>query len=159
YNQALNAVGDSEPSLTCTILCGISTLHRWQEQIPEAIAAAQTADRLARKHNIGMEGRTARLALWAACTHDHSPDEVLQQLDQIAAELEMQQERFPLLQALGLCAQAAMLASQPPASCTWTGPYSSPGRSTPSRRLPSKSCICPRLNPASARKRANTLHS
>ncbi len=116
YNQALNAVGDSEPSLTCTILCGISTLHRWQEQIPEAIAAAQTADRLARKHNIGMEGRTARLALWAACTHDHSPDEVLQQLDQIAAELEMQQERFPLLQALGLCAQAAMLASQPETS-------------------------------------------
>ena len=47
-----------------------------------------------------MEGRMARLALWAARMHDDDPVNVLQQLDAIAVELETQQERFALLQAL-----------------------------------------------------------
>ncbi len=110
YNQALSAVGDSEPSLACTILCGISTVHRWQEQIPEAIAAAQEADRLARKHAIGNEGRLARLALWTARAHSEDPDQALREIEQVVAELESQQEQFDLLQALGLCAHVALIA-------------------------------------------------
>jgi LuxR family maltose regulon positive regulatory protein len=113
YNQGLNAVGDSEPSLACTILCGISTLHRWQQQIPEAIAAAQEADRLARKQGIGNEARIARLALWAARAHSDEPDQALHELEQLARELEEQQERFALLQGLGLCAHVALIARRP----------------------------------------------
>lgn len=108
YNQALNAVGDSEPSLTCTILCGIATLHRWQDQIPDAVAAAQAADKLAQKHSIGMEGRTARIALSAARTNV-DPVATLQALDLVTVEFENQGERFELLPALGLCASAALL--------------------------------------------------
>jgi DNA-binding SARP family transcriptional activator len=116
YNQALRTVSDSEPSLACTILCGISTLYRWQEQILEASAAAEEADRLARKHSIGNEGRVARLALWATRARSYDPAQALADIEQIAIEFEAQQERFALLQALGLCANAALLAGQPDAA-------------------------------------------
>ncbi|MHB8627238.1 MAG: tetratricopeptide repeat protein [Aggregatilineales bacterium] len=111
YNQALNAVGDNEPSLACTILSGISTLHRWENQTSDAVAATQAADQLARKHAIGNEGRTAQVALWAARIQD-DPSAALQQLDAIAMEIEAQQERVDLLQALSLCAYAALLIHQ-----------------------------------------------
>src|SRR5260221_4769162 len=109
YNQALSTVGDSEPSLACTILCGISTLYRWQDQISDAVAAAEEADRLARKHSIGNEGRVARLALWATRMCSDDPAQALAELEQLAVEIDAQQERFDLLQAFGLCANAALL--------------------------------------------------
>ncbi|HVO70341.1 MAG TPA: tetratricopeptide repeat protein, partial [Aggregatilineaceae bacterium] len=112
YDQALNAVGDSEPSLVCSILCGISTVHRWQEKIPDAIATAQEADKLARKHSIGNEGRLALMALWAAQAQAADPEKALPELERIASELEEQQEQFDLLEALGLCAHVALLARQ-----------------------------------------------
>ena len=108
YNRAIDIVGDSEPSLTCSILCGISTLYRWQQKMPDAIAAAQEAVRLARKQNIGTEGREARLLLWTARIHEGDPDRALDELEQVAGEFEDRQERFDLLLAMGLCAHAAV---------------------------------------------------
>ena len=112
YNRALIAVSDSEPALSCSILCGLSTLYRWQGQADDAVAAAQEAIRLARKNALGYEGRVARLSLNAAQPQSDESHTTLSELLEITAELEAHDERFDLMQGLALCARFALLADQ-----------------------------------------------
>ena len=87
--------------------------------MPDATAAAQEAMRLARKQNIGTEGREARLLLWAARVHEGDAEKALAEFAQVAKEFEDRQERFDLLLAMGLCANAALLCRKADAAAKY----------------------------------------
>src|SRR5262249_17362293 len=111
YHRALERLRHSEPSLRCTILAHFSTLHRWQGNLPEAVYLAEQAFDLSAKHNFRMEANVAQIALWAARAEAGTPDQSLQNLEQIAEDLGNQHEQFALLRALGLCAFVSLLIS------------------------------------------------
>ncbi len=115
YHQALDVLGNSEPALRCTILTNVSTLHRWQGQLSEAVALADEAAALAVKHQISMESSAAQMVLWAARAECGEAEQALVALEQIADELNRKGEQFALLQALGLCASVAVMLSRKPA--------------------------------------------
>ena len=59
------------------------------------------------------------MLLWAARVHEGDAAKALSELEQVAGEFEDRQERFDLLLALGLCADAALCAGNAAAAAIY----------------------------------------
>jgi LuxR family maltose regulon positive regulatory protein len=112
YRRALDMLGDGEPSLRCTILSNYSTLQRWQGNLLEALRLADEASMLAERHEIKMEGLTARMLSLVAQAQNGSPDQmmpILAELEQTVIDLQKRGEQFATLTGYIHCAHVALL--------------------------------------------------
>ncbi|MBA3869580.1 MAG: tetratricopeptide repeat protein, partial [Anaerolineae bacterium] len=108
YNQALNIVGQDEPSLRCSLLISLSTLQRWQKHFDESEALASEAYQLARQHHLILEKYKAALSLCAARIANGNLKRSQSTLRMIADLFTRQRADADAAQAYGLMAIVAL---------------------------------------------------
>jgi ATP/maltotriose-dependent transcriptional regulator MalT/DNA-binding SARP family transcriptional activator len=114
YNKALELLGNSEPTLRCSILISFSMLRRWQGNFHEAATLAAEAGVLAQKHSIALEGTVAQANLWCARAYLEQADVALAEMETTVEALGSQAPQNELLRVLVLCAQTALLCADKP---------------------------------------------
>jgi len=114
YNKSLELLGNSEPTLRCSILTSFSTLRRWQGNYHEAATLAAEAGVLAQKHSIALEGTVAQANLWCARAYLENAGTALAEMETTVEALGSQAPQNELLRVMSLCAQTALLCADRP---------------------------------------------
>lgn len=114
YNKGLELLGNSEPTLRCSILTSFSTLRRWQGNFHEAATLAAEAGAIAQKHSLALEGTVAQANLWCARAYLEPGSEALVELETTVEALGNQAPQPELLRVMVLCAQVALLHADQP---------------------------------------------
>jgi ATP/maltotriose-dependent transcriptional regulator MalT/DNA-binding SARP family transcriptional activator len=110
YERALQRIGSHEPFLHVSVLVSLATLRRWERDFDAANRLAREADTLAEKHGLTWEKRLAAVAL-CAIRIEQGEIEADQPFLESVADAWRKHQSPQLVQTLGLCAYAALLAS------------------------------------------------
>ena len=111
YNTSLSQIEGSEPYLFSAVLVNMSVLERRQGKMREAINYATKAATLAESHDLGLVKAQAQVAIWAARIESDSA-QALTRLTAIIEEIRKTGAQAELMQAMALCACAALANNQ-----------------------------------------------
>ncbi|MFN8528435.1 MAG: BTAD domain-containing putative transcriptional regulator [Anaerolineae bacterium] len=118
YHQALSFAGTREPGLRANVLLSLSTLHRWQGQVENALSLAEEGLTLTRAHQLALEQSNAEFCYWAARMISDSPASSVEALNDLVDKFTAQRMNAEAAQALAVCAYGNIRLGNQPAALT-----------------------------------------